>query len=229
MITIRSAEQWLHQFSAHQLKIRLIAELFREICLRAFRRDVYTTIKKDITPKLRPQALRGNYPLTEFTLNSVFHPEAAEITFAIAKNQAIRDYSQLFQILWGNNDGFSRGPWAEHAGYRVLYQMCHEALARHVSCQYAALWRGELREYLRQTHWLLPYPGQTLVSRDANGCSRWWTNYNEIINDFNQDTAEADHDFQLNADIMKQWPTVKWDNHIQHHGTCPLDILNRLY
>jgi hypothetical protein len=226
MIVVRSAEQWLQQYSGHHLKIQMIAELLRQICLRAFRRDVYATIKKDVTKKLRPQALRGNYPLTEFTLETIFHPDAANITFTIAKNQTIREYSQLFQILWGNSDRFQRGAWAAHAGYRALYQMCHEALTRHISRQYAALWRGELREYLRQTHWLLPYPGPTLVSRDAKGRSRWWTNYNEIIDEFNQDAARADSNFQLDADIMKEWPTVRWDDRMQDFRKWPPDSIH---
>jgi hypothetical protein len=130
----------------------MITELFRQICLRAFRRDVYATIKKDITIKMKPQALRGNFPLTEFTLSTIFHPQAAHITCAVAHNQSIREYSKLFQILWGHDDQLERGQWAEQAGYRNLYQMCHEALTHHISHQYSSLWRSQLREYLRQTY-----------------------------------------------------------------------------
>lgn len=219
-LVIAHAEQWLTQFSAEPVKTQMIAELFRQICLRAFRRDVYATVKQDITKALRGQALRGNYPLTESTLQAVFHPAAPPITFAVAKNQRIRYYSQLFQTLWGNNDCLERGSWADRAGYRVLYQKCDEALTRIIGPQVATQWRSTFREYLRQTHWLLPYPGQSLVSRGSKGESRWWTSYNEIIDTFNQQTAGHDSQFQLDASVMREWPTVQWDDHMQDFRQC---------
>lgn len=228
MIVVRTADQWLNQFSTDKSKRHLIAELFRQICLRAFRRDVYATIKKDITPRLRPQALRGNYPLTEDILERILHPEAAGITFTAARNQTIREYHQLFRILWEDNESFQRGTWTDHAGYRTLYRVCREILTSKVGGSYSDQWRSDLREYLRQTHWLLPYPGQTLVSRDAKGRSRWWSNFNAIINTFNDDAIRANSSNILPADIMKEWPTVKWDNYVQDFRTlspprCPID------
>jgi len=144
-IVVRSAEQWLDQFSTDSLKCQVIAELFRQICLRAFRRDIYAAIQKDISPPLKARALRGHYPLTFDTLQRVLDPQAAGITIPVSRNQGIRDYPRLFEILWGDNPDISRGPWAHTAGYRLLYQICREALSSRVGRPYADQWHLDLR------------------------------------------------------------------------------------
>jgi hypothetical protein len=247
-IVVRRAEQWLRQFSNNPLQVQFIAELFRQICLRAFRRDVYASIKHDLTKEkdLRGKALRGECPLTYSTLQAVFRPGASRVCFAISHNQSIREYASLFRLLWDTDDNVKRGPWAQRTGYRDLYQMCREALSRIVGHEFATEWRGRLREYLRQTHWLLPYPGASLISRNEQGASKWWTNYNESIDNFNRSKAPShsqpemdDHEstgdndsmdslnsrdlpeavdephFELDADVMKEWPTVPWADRMQ--------------
>ena len=57
------------------------------------------------------------------TLRRVLDPGQATTYLMASPSQKIRNFHSLFWWLWGENDGFSRGPWAR-LPYRMLYTFC---------------------------------------------------------------------------------------------------------
>lgn len=212
LIATHRASCWLRDFGSVPECRTYILEYLQQLCLRAFRRDVFNTLKKSLNSEsvTRSQAVSGKVPLSHYALStSLTGRGATHITITNAPNQKIRRYSELFAYLW-EPDASPRGPWASK-GYRMLYQECQTTIHQHSSPAVVLHWKDGLRDHLRVTHWLLPYPDlSSLVSKhQKTGQYRWWSNYDKAVDEFNC-SYTGETQFLLPASVRHEWPTAAW-------------------
>jgi|SRR2546423_572987 len=217
-VAIQQTDHLMRLYHHHPAPAQLLWCYLRQICLRAFRRDVFQTIRKSLQPGSMKHALNGSLPFSAAALRDSISRRPA-FALADAPNQRIREYNVLFQFLFEEDDEFDRGHWA-HKGYRLLYRLSWTMIQQHSGADPASLWRMYFKDYLRRTHWLLPFPNsKALVSTDSSGCLRWWSNYSGTIDRFNQDHAHQRDGFVLAAETMYQWPPAEWNDHIVTKGS----------
>jgi hypothetical protein len=159
----------------------LLLRLLVQLCLRAFRQDVFTALgqartQQPLHPEYLEAACLGETPLTIKGLGPVFRHSHFhhDLQFVSGPKMKVTHIEVLFAWLWGwdgdgNNGDWSRKHW-ERKPYRLFYRQCFAMIAQVYGLQQAREWRTTVKHTFIRTHWILPYPSASLFwSRGQRG------------------------------------------------------------
>ena len=186
LISVDFATRWLREFKATPACVTLISEFLHQLCLWSFRQAVFTQLPKKVSlvKKYREDARSGAIDLTWTTMQHIICPRPDWTAVKLMHGRKLKygSYSELFAYLWTNRGDQKRGPW-RNSPYRVLYQQSLEAFRSTIGFHGEHKFDLSIRQRLRATHWLLPYPSETrLISSSKDGL-HWWSNYHFDLDD----------------------------------------------
>ncbi|RTE69498.1 hypothetical protein BHE90_016118 [Fusarium euwallaceae] len=127
-IRVDKAYQWMLEFSAIPTCLDLLESYLRELCLCAFRKDVFFHVKSALKPERMEAALSGDTPLCYDSVNDAMLKEYQPLQLAHGNRLAVKDIHVLFAWLWKSiDDHFERKGWSEKP-YRILFQQSFHAV-----------------------------------------------------------------------------------------------------
>ncbi|KAG5790338.1 hypothetical protein H9Q69_010605 [Fusarium xylarioides] len=157
-IRVNKAYQWMLEFSSISTCLNLLERYLRELCLCAFRKDVFFHVKSALKPECLESALAGEIPLCYHSVNNAMLKDHQPLHLAEGNRLAVKNIDVLFAWLWkSKDDHFERQGWNEKP-YRMLFQQSFHAIKTTRGKASARKWRQELKRSFLGSHWLLPYP-----------------------------------------------------------------------
>ncbi|KAM6506729.1 hypothetical protein FALCPG4_018848 [Fusarium falciforme] len=127
-IRVDKAYQWMLEFSAIPTCLDLVERYLRELCLCAFRKDVFFHVKSALKPECMEAALSGVIPLCYDSVNDAMLEEYQPLQLAHGNRLAVKNIHVLFAWLWkSTDDHFERQGWSEKP-YRMLFQQSFHAV-----------------------------------------------------------------------------------------------------
>ncbi|KAH7111566.1 hypothetical protein EDB81DRAFT_894279 [Dactylonectria macrodidyma] len=175
-IRVDKAYQWMLEFSAIPGCLDLLENYLRELCLCAFRKDVFFHAKSALKPEYMEAALSREIPLCYDSVNSAMLEDYQPIQLAHGNRLAVKDVHVLFAWLWkSKDDHFERQGWNEKP-YRMLFQQSFHAIKTARGKAGARKWRQELKRSFLGSHWILPYPhSRGFIRKDKEEKQfTWW-------------------------------------------------------
>ncbi|GKU09625.1 unnamed protein product, partial [Fusarium langsethiae] len=175
-IRVNKAYQWMLEFSSISARLNLLERYLRELCLCAFRKDVFFHAKSALKPKYLESALAGEIPLCYHSLNNAMLKDHQPLQLAEGNRLAVKNIDVLFAWLWkSKDDHFERQGWEEKP-YRMLFQQSFHAIKTIRGKANARKWRQELKRSFLGSHWILPYPhGRGFIRKDKEEKQFvWW-------------------------------------------------------
>ncbi len=138
------------------------------LCIAAFRKDVYASIKPSIQPAYVAQALAGRISLCQASLQTILKP-GSRYTFLSGRQTTLKQLDSLYKLLWEHEDMQPAG-WQKKP-YRVLYRQCVTAIHTHGSMQDIGRFYKQHKQLFYMLNWAVPYP---------TGRQFWrWTSYGD--------------------------------------------------
>ena len=175
-IRVDKAYQWMLEFSSIPACLDLLERYLRDLCLCAFRKDVFFHVKSTLKPECMEAALAGEIPLCYASVNNAMLREFQPLQLAEGNRLAIKDVNVLFAWLWKSRDGhFERNGWNEKP-YRMLFEQSFHAIKTARGKAGARKWRQELKRSFLGSHWILPYPHSRGFMRKSKEEKEfiWW-------------------------------------------------------
>ncbi len=205
-IRVSKVHGWMEEFSSVAASLDFLEDYLRQLCMRAFRKDVFTYIKQMLKRNRSEEALGGNVALCYDAVQSVVKAKHRPLHLVTGNRLSVKSIEVLFAWLWEWRDKFERKGWGGKP-YRMLYQSSFEivSLIRGKAC--GREWKRRLKSSFIKTHWLLPYPQKARFMRKQAGCQQvsWWSSYHGGVDAYYQQldeqeglvhplpTSEADH------------------------------------
>ena len=116
------------EFSAVPACLDLLEEYLEQLCLCAFRKDVFSAIRHLLHKEQVGAALAGQVPLCWPSVNRVLKSKHQPPKLASGNRLAVKSVHTLFSWLWEWKDGqFERKGWSDKP-YRMLYQQSFSSL-----------------------------------------------------------------------------------------------------
>ncbi|KAF9890022.1 hypothetical protein FE257_006702 [Aspergillus nanangensis] len=144
-ICISQIHQWMTEFSGIHTCQEYLQKYLRQLCLRAFRKDVFAQIQPLIKKESIPAALAGDIPLCWPSLEEALLPQHCPPYVAAGNRMAVKHIDVLFTWLWEWRDGrFQRKGW-ENKPYRLLYQKSIEIITLIQGKDTARQWKQGLK------------------------------------------------------------------------------------
>ena len=153
--------------------------MLRELCLCAFRKDVFAHIQSTLHTDSVETALAGEVPLCYESIQEVLQEQHRPPRLAYGPQLAVKNIDVLFAWLWEWRDGrFERRGWKDKP-YRMLYQQSFEAIQAVRSKHAARSWRRAVKASFLRSHWMLPYPDNRKFMRrqKESGSLMWWPSF----------------------------------------------------
>ncbi|KAG4256530.1 hypothetical protein BFJ72_g14788 [Fusarium proliferatum] len=175
-IRVNKAYQWMLEFSAIPKCLDLLENYLRELCLCAFRKDVFFHVKSALKPEFVESALSGQIPLCYESVNNAMLKDHQPLQLAQGNRLAVKDIHVLFAWLWKSKDDyFERQGWNEKP-YRMLFKQSFHAIKTARGKAGARKWRQDLKRSFLGSHWILPYPhSRGFMRRDKEEKQFiWW-------------------------------------------------------
>lgn len=171
--------QWMAEFSAVPVCLGLLEEYLEQLCLCAFRKDVFSSIRHLLHRDQVEAALAGKIPLCWPSINRVLKNQHQPPKLAAGNRLAVKSVEVLFSWLWEwRDDQFERKGWNDKP-YRMLYQQSFGIIERIRGKQQARAWKKSLKRTFLQSHWMLPYPQSQGFMRKCRepGEVVWWPSF----------------------------------------------------
>ena len=229
----------------HRPRARKILVLLADLCLTAFRREVFqrlSTVERLRGPRAAA-ALEGRQPLTMETLRDVLPGgRLADHTYPLgARGIQIRHIDTMFAFLWGwDGDGMQgelvqRHHWGSKP-YRELFRRSFDAIAATHSYETAQEWRGLVHATFVRTHWVLPNPSQRdFWPRGRNGRLPLWCSTHPSLVQYvcREMTGQVDHEpvvFRWTPTDLPTLPRTGWERSTEAFGTtlpvgCRVEVI----
>ncbi|KAL6790177.1 hypothetical protein GGI42DRAFT_365675 [Trichoderma sp. SZMC 28013] len=175
-IRVNKAYQLMLEFSATPACLDLLGDYLRELCLCAFRKDVFFHIKAVLEPEHVKAALAGEIPLCYDSVRNAMLKEHQPPELVGGNRLAVKDVHVLFAWLWkSRDDQFERQGWNDKP-FRMLFQQSFHAIKTARGKAGARKWRQELKRSFLGSHWLLPYPHSRGFMRKGKEEKQflWW-------------------------------------------------------
>ncbi|VUC37186.1 unnamed protein product [Clonostachys rosea] len=151
-IRVDKAYQWMLEFSGIPACLDLLEGYLRELCLCAFRKDVFFHVKAALKPDYMEAALSGEIPLCYDSVNDAMLKENQPLQLAHGNRLAVKDVHGQFAWLWKPiDDHFERQGWGEKP-YRGLFQQSFYAVKTARGKAGARKWRQELKRSFIGSH-----------------------------------------------------------------------------
>ncbi|EAU29224.1 predicted protein, partial [Aspergillus terreus NIH2624] len=209
-IRISQIHQWMTEFSSIPTCQDYLQKYLRQLCLRAFRKDVFTQIKRLLKPESVTVALAGETPLCWPSLEGALQAQHCPPYIASGNRMAVKHINVLFTWLWEWRDGrFERKGW-DHKPYRLLYQKSFEVITLIQGKDAARQWKQGLKDSFIQSHWMLPYPQNNSFMRKSkeSGQVMWWSSVHRGMDLYYHELNVFDRPFP--ASYIKHHPTTGW-------------------
>jgi hypothetical protein len=170
-VRVDECQRWLSHFKNYRTQREILFYMVH-LCLRQFRRDVFAAVTKEIRQEYRNDALAGEIPLCADALEEVM---AGGFPHLVSGNKlAYKDPSKLFDLLWGQDDGYERKHWKDKP-FRVLYQRAKRIFELYYRGPKQA-WVDVFRQNLVKYHWIYPYPDNLVwMQTTKTGKRMWWS------------------------------------------------------
>jgi hypothetical protein len=185
-IRVDKARQWMIEFSSVPDCLLLLEKYLRQLCLCAFRKDVFAYIKSVLHPDHMEAALAGEVPLCYDSVRDALAERHRPPQLAYGHRLAVKNIDVLFAWLWEWKDGqFERKGWNDKP-YRMLFQQSFHAVKTARGKDGARKWRQELKKSFLRSHWMLPYPqSQGFMRKDKQTKEFvWWPSFHRGLNSY---------------------------------------------
>ncbi|KAL9567388.1 hypothetical protein ACKAV7_008463 [Fusarium commune] len=212
-IRVNKAYQWMLEFSAIPKCLDLLENYLRELCLCAFRKDVFFHVKLALKPEHLESALSGEIPLCYQSVNNAMLKDHQPLQLAQGNRLAVKDIHVLFAWLWKSKDDyFERQGWNEKP-YRMLFQQSFHAIKTARGKAGARKWRQDLKRSFLGSHWILPYlHSRGFMRRDKEEKQFiWWPSAHQgLIRYYAKSRQTGTLAHPLPASNIKTHPTDGW-------------------
>lgn len=199
----------------------LLLQLLVQLCLRAFRKDVWTALadlstRQPLHPTHLQAACAGDIPLTLKGIRQVFRHSyfQGDLVFVSGSKMKVTHVEVFFAWLWGwdgdgNNGDWPRKHW-EFKPYRILYRQCFGIIAQVYGMQQAREWRTIVKQTWIRTHWILPYPNTALFwSRGGGRKLQTWASIHPELEQYYQE-HQPGHGGTLQPYEVEELPITGW-------------------
>jgi hypothetical protein len=210
-IRVNKIQQLMQQFEGIPECQALLEDVLQQICLCAFRKDVFQHIKHLVKKECVDEALAGKVPLCWPSVNRILRPRHSPIHLVKGKRLAVQSIDVLFAWLWEWKGGhFQRKHWSEKP-YRLLYQRSFETIMVMRGKNHAREWKQKLKSSFVKSHWLLPYPQGDRFMKHQGGQVCWWSSYHAGVHAYYQQQEEQ-HPLpqRLPASHLHHYPLEGW-------------------
>jgi hypothetical protein len=212
-IRVDKARQWMIEFSAVPACLNFLEKYLRQLCLCAFRKDVFTHIKSILHPDHIEAALAGQIPLCYDSVKKTLKDSRHIPQLAHGHRVAVKNIDVLFAWLWEWKDGeFERKGWNDKP-YRMLYQQSFHAVKIARGKAHARMWRQEVKKSFVRSHWMLPYPqSQGFMRKDKDSKEFvWWPSFHPGLDAYYRQLGQYGAARQpLPASHIKHHPSDGW-------------------
>lgn len=178
-IRVDRIRQWMIEFSGTAACVERLEHLLCQLCLCAFRKDVFAHVQSTLHPDSIEAALAGEVPLCYESIQEVLQEQYRPLRLAYGSQVAVKNIDVLFAWLWEWRDGrFERSGWKDKP-YRMLYRQSFEAIQAVRGKHAARRWRRAVKTSFLQSHWMLPYPDSRTFMRRNKGSKSfmWWPSF----------------------------------------------------
>ncbi|EGU73900.1 hypothetical protein FOXB_15591, partial [Fusarium oxysporum f. sp. conglutinans Fo5176] len=213
-IRVDKARQWMIEFSSVPDCLQLLEKYLQQLCLCAFRKDVFTYIKSVLHPDHVEAALAGEVPLCYDSVHDALAERHRPPQLAYGNRLAVKNIDVLFAWLWEWKDGhFERKGWKDKP-YRMLFQQGFQAVKTARGVDGARKWRQELKKSFFKSHWMLPYPqSQGFMRKDKETKEFvWWPSFHRGLNSYYTQLQQLGSLAQpLPTSNIKHHPSNGWE------------------
>lgn len=161
--------QRLQDHRADPRRSMLLLQLMVDLCLRAFRQDVFRALSalrnhQPFHADNLARAQAGEIPLDFHGMQQVFQDGIFQDDLRVVDSTRaeVSHIETLFVRLWGWDGDGNQGDWQrkhwEYKPYRVFFRQCFGSIAQIHSIEQAWEWRTRLKQTFIRAHWILPYP-----------------------------------------------------------------------
>jgi hypothetical protein len=224
-IRVSKIHQLMQEFGEHPRCQGFLQDTLQQICLCAFRKDVFQHIKHLIRKDCLEGALAGKVPLCWPSVNRVFKPRSSPLLVSGGR-LAVQSIEVLFTWLWEwKGDYFKRKHW-DNKPYRLLYRRSFEIIELMQGTGRARQWKRELMYTFIKSHWLLPYPqGDRFMKSEGKSRVLWWSSYHPGIIAYyeGQERVRAIRN-PLPAGHVGHYPTEGWGLSLKAGQYMPYEI-----
>ncbi|KIW21998.1 uncharacterized protein PV07_12601 [Cladophialophora immunda] len=204
---------WMIEFSGVPACLDFLEKYLRQLCLCAFRKDVFRHIKSVLDPEKAEAALAGEVPLCYASIGKVLKKEYRPLNLAHGNRLGVKSMDVLFSWLWGWNDSqFKREGW-EDKPYRMLFRQSFYAVDTARGKASARTWRQELKKSFVRNHFVVPYPQPTGFMRKDKDTKDfvWWPSFHRGLHAYyRQFQTHAALPDPLPASYIKHHPSDGW-------------------
>jgi energy-converting hydrogenase A subunit M len=137
-----------------------IFEHFHFLCIRAYRQDVWNSLKlmmvfADEDDQLR--CLNGDVPLNHITIQKRRHPTKFAWYFPQPSNRHNYNTMDIVERTWFFDDGEER-VWGKNRPFRLLFQRCYKVVVRSCGQQEAEKWKKQFPAVFLKFTFTFPQP-----------------------------------------------------------------------
>ena len=178
-IRVDRIRQWMIEFSGVTACVERLEILLCQLCLCAFRKDIFAHIQSTLQADSVEAALAGEVPLCYESIQEVLQEQYRPLQLAYGPRVAVKNIDVLFAWLWEWRDGrFERSGWNDKP-YRMLYRQSYEAIQAVRGKHSARSWRRTVKTTFLRSHWMLPYPNKRTFMRrhKDSGSFMWWPSF----------------------------------------------------
>ncbi|KAH7186861.1 hypothetical protein DER44DRAFT_858398 [Fusarium oxysporum] len=212
-IRMNKAYQWMLEFNSIPMRLDLLENYLRELCLCAFRKDVFFHVKSALKPEYLESALPGEIPLCYDSVNNAMLKDHQPLQLAQGNRLAVKDIHVLFAWLWKSKDDyFERQRWNEKP-YRTLFQQSFHAIKTARGKAGARIWRQDLKRSFLGSHWILPYTHSRGFMRKDKEEKQfiWWPSAHQgLIRHYAKSRQTGTLAYPLLASNIKLHPIDGW-------------------
>lgn len=143
------------------------------LCIRLFRKDVFTLLKPQLSKDHASSAMSGTIPLCMALIDDMLDPE---IYIAGGGRTKYKDTWDLVDYFWDLDDGIERRCWVDKP-YRLLYKRCRLIVHRVAGSKGERRFVRQLKRSFVATNWMLPSPcsyGFWQKTKKADGGHKMW-------------------------------------------------------
>lgn len=210
-ISVNKIQRLMQQYEGYATCQTFLKDVLRQMCLSAFRKDVFQDIKRLLKKDCIADALTGKVSLCWPSLHRVLRSRYRPIRLVAGSRLAVQGLDVLFTWLWDwKDDQFQRKHWSDKP-YRLLYQLSFEAIQAMQGKKAARQWKQQLRKSFVQSHWIIPYPqGDRFIKRDKQQPC-WRAIYHPGVHAYYQSQGSPDELHQpFPASHLTHYPTSQW-------------------
>jgi hypothetical protein len=191
-IRVSKIQGLLQQFKDSPPCRDYLQEVLQQLCLCAFRKDVFQHVKGLLKKDMVEKALAGEVALCGPSVKEALRPRYRSLNLVSGKRLAVQSIEVLFAWLWGWKEShFTRKHW-EDKPYRLLFQRSFEIISLVHGKEAAQDWRAQLRGLFIKSHWLLPYPqGDRFMKSTGKSSVYWWSSYHAGVHAYLESRGAA--------------------------------------